>query len=513
MNTVVVAAADYLAAWDAKRVGALPSGSLSFRLRMRGEGRTGIALEAALKNDPRWQILVTETGLGLRARWADGWRTHTAPVASLDNGAWHHIVLSSGAGRVKVWVDGDLIYQAPGEAWFADGVALPGGIDELVIGRALGGERLMGEVADATFYDAVLSHEEALAVMGFAAPKVHRVLINHDGMSYRIPALVVVDDTMILVADRRHNGPGDAPNVIDLVCTRSEDAGETWSDPVVIVSPFQGGASTDACLLHDPATGKIWAFFSAYAPGHSQPAVLRKESGAKALIQVVTSTDAGATWSDPWTITPTNANPSVRCLGVSPGAGAVMADGTFLVPAYHEVIGDDRQTNFAATVLTSSDGGVSWQVGNPVYADGHPTYESTVFEGTPGEIVLMARNQHPSGCVLRAASPDLGHTWQDVTFLTDVPEIFSQPSSTRLPDGRVAFCNPSAMLPYRGWGVVRISSDHGKTWPVSRTVNAERHGYQSIAVRADGAIVVAWEHEWDSINVTVLPPPVAPIHA
>lgn len=506
MNTVVVAAADHLATWDAQRVGTLPTGSLSFRLRMRGAGRTGIALEAALAGDSRWQVWVTADGLRLRARWVEGWRTHEVPVAGLDDGAWHHVVISSGAGRVRVWVGGDLTYQAPGEAWFSDGAALPGGIDELVVGRGLDGARLMGEVADATFFDTALSHEEALEVMGFTAPKARPILVNHDGMSYRIPALAAVEEVLILVADRRHNGPGDAPNVIDLVCSRSLDGGETWSEPAVIVPPFAGGASTDSCLIHDPASGTVWALFSAYAPGHSQPAVLRNEPGTKAHIQAVTSTDAGASWSEPMTISPTNANPEVRCLGVSPGAGAVMADGTLLVPAYHEVTDAHGRLDFAATVLTSRDGGASWQVGQPVYADGHPTYECTVFEGAPGEIVLMARNQHPSGRVLRAVSSDLGMTWQDVSFLADVPEIFSQPSSTRISDGRVAFCNPSAMLPHRGWGVVRVSQDHGVTWPVRRTVNADRHGYQSIAVRPDGALVVVWEHEWDSIDVTVLPP-------
>lgn len=506
MNTVAVAAADVLATWDAKRVGSCEEGSLSFRLRMRGAGRTGIALEAAHAGDPRWQVWITADGLRLCARWAEGWRMHDIAASGLDDGAWHHVVMSSGSGRVRVWVDGDLIYQAPGEAWFADAAALPDGIDELVIGRALDGERLMGEIADATFYDAVLDHEAALEVMGHTAPKANPALVNHDGMSYRIPALVAVDDVLILVADRRHNGPGDAPNIIDLVCTRSTDGGQTWSAPSAIVPPFEGGASTDACLVHDPASGKVLALFSAYAPGHSQPAVLRNEPGAKAHIQMVTSTDAGASWSAPVTITPTNANPTVRCLGVSPGAGAVMADGTLLIPAYHEVIGTDGHVDFAATVLSSRDGGTSWQVGNPIDADEHPTYECTVFEGAPGTVVLMARNQHPSGRVLRAVSHDFGLTWQDVTFLADVPEIFSQPSSTRLTDGRIAFCNPSAMLPYRGWGVVRFSADHGQTWPVKRTVNADRHGYQSIAVRPDGAIVVAWEHEWDSIDVTVVEP-------
>lgn len=506
MIPLVIGAADSLSSWDTSRVGRLTQGTLSCAIRMRGAGRTGIAIEGALAGESRWQLWITPTGIALCARWEQEWRRHEATIPGLDDGAWHHLVITSGQGRVRIWADGDLCYQAPGEAWFADSAALPGPIDELVIGRAIDGERLMGEVANPTFYAEVASHDHSLALMGVVSPKAKPVLVNHDGMSYRIPALVNVDETLILLADRRHNGPGDAPNVIDLVCVRSEDHGATWSEPEVIVPPYLGGASTDACVLYDPSTKVLWALFSAYAPGHSQPAVLRNEPDAKALIQAVTSTDAGKTWSEPVVISPTNGRAEVRCLGVSPGAGVVLADGTLVIPAYHEVTDATGKVDFAATVLTSTDHGQHWQVGQPIWADGHPTYESTVFEGTPGQLVVMARNQHPSGRVLRATSTDLGITWNSVDFLADVPEVFSQPSSVRLVDGRVGFCNPSAMLPYRGWGVVRVSEDGGATWPIKRTLNADRHGYQSMAVLPDGTLAVAWEHEWDSIDVTICAP-------
>ena len=506
MKPVVVVAADRLADWDARRLGQTQKGTVSFSLRMRGAGRTGIAIEATCGDDPRWQLWVTATGLDVRARWAHGWRTHSVTAPNLDDGAWHDVVVCSAHGRFRVWLDGDLVYQAPGEAWFADGAALPGEIDTVVVGRAYAGERLMGEIANTHFYDHAVTHEQALALMHSQPPHVVTVLRNHDGMCYRIPALTSVGDTLVLVADRRHNGPGDAPNVIDLVCCRSLDGGQTWSDPQVIAPPFEGGASTDACVFFDHDTGKLWATYSAYAPGHSQPAVLRGDPSATAHIQYVVSEDAGATWSAPLPLVPLNLSDTVRCLGVSPGAGCVLGDGTLVIPAYHEVTDVAGQVDFAATVLTSTDHGGSWQVGNPVWADGHASYESTVFEGDDGVLVLMARNQHPSGTVMRATSHDLGLSWQDVEFLADVPEIFSQPSSTRLHDGRIAFCNPSAMLPHRGWGRIRVSTDLGKSWPVTRTINADRHGYQSMAELPDGTLVVAWEHEWDAIDVTRCPP-------
>ena len=128
---------------------------------------------------------------------------------------------------------------------------------------------------------------------------------------------------------------------------------------------------------------------------------------ATAHIQYVVSEDAGATWSAPLPLVPLNLSDTVRCLGVSPGAGCVLGDGTLVIPAYHEVTDAAGQVDFAATVLTSTDHGGSWQVGNPVWADGHASYESTVFEGDDGVLVLMARNQHPSGTVMRA----INHDW------------------------------------------------------------------------------------------------------
>ncbi len=62
-----------------------------------------------------------------------------------------------------------------------------------------------------------------------------KVIFNDGKNGYRIPSLVNADGTLVAVADRGTTGAD--WGYIELVCRTSEDAGKTWSDEKVIVSP------------------------------------------------------------------------------------------------------------------------------------------------------------------------------------------------------------------------------------------------------------------------------------
>ncbi|WP_217369400.1 sialidase family protein [Nonomuraea antri] len=60
--------------------------------------------------------------------------------------------------------------------------------------------------------------------------------------TYRIPALEVTPDGMVVAAyDRRNNSSGDLPGDLDVLVRTSRDSGCTWTDPV-LVADHQGGA-------------------------------------------------------------------------------------------------------------------------------------------------------------------------------------------------------------------------------------------------------------------------------
>jgi len=102
---------------------------------------------------------------------------------------------------------------------------------------------------------------------------------GEDGVcQYRIPALVCTNSgTLIAVCDARVDRPGDAPNNIDLVMKRSFDDGATWSEMEVIQRYPGDEAACDPCLLVDREADAVWAFYdyAVPAPGHPEGRIVK----------------------------------------------------------------------------------------------------------------------------------------------------------------------------------------------------------------------------------------------
>jgi len=96
---------------------------------------------------------------------------------------------------------------------------------------------------------------------------------GEDGVcEYRIPALVVTNEgTLVAVCDARVDRPGDAPNNIDLVMKRSFDNGRTWT-PMQLIRRYPGDeAACDPCMLMDRDTDTIWVFYDYAVPAADHP--------------------------------------------------------------------------------------------------------------------------------------------------------------------------------------------------------------------------------------------------
>lgn len=242
----------------------------------------------------------------------------------------------------------------------------------------------------------------------------------------------------------------------------------------------------------------------------------------------VHSDDDGQTWSQPVFIDRQVKAPWMPFLGICPGRGIQLQRapyaGRLLAPYYFT---SETGRHYSSGVLISDDGGRSWRRGGSVndgrVFDGEPidprtlhvdaasASETTVVELGDGSVRAFFRNQHPSGRVGTCISEDGGETWGPISYLEQVPEIFSQPNAISWPatadepSQRVAFVNASRMLPYRGCGVVRISDDGGQTWPTSRCVNPYHFVYQCLTVLPDGRLGLLWERETAGVYFTALP--------
>jgi len=80
-------------------------------------------------------------------------------------------------------------------------------------------------------------------------------------LTYRIPAMTVTrDGTILAIVEARRNGPADHGD-IDLVLKRSSDLGRTWEDPIIIYD--RGGHTVgNPAPVVDRDTGTVWLPFT-----------------------------------------------------------------------------------------------------------------------------------------------------------------------------------------------------------------------------------------------------------
>lgn len=235
------------------------------------------------------------------------------------------------------------------------------------------------------------------------------------------------------------------------------------------------------------------------------------------------SDDQGTTWSKPRHINHMVKSPWMKFLGTGPGTGIQIDSGKYkgrlVVPVYFSNQGGRV---YSSAVIYSDDGGITWNRGGSpndgrkyngqtitaqsATVPASSLHEATVVQSGIDELTLYMRNLNPGQKIGVSYSKDGGTSWSEPVFDQHVPEIFSQPNAISFDNHEnVLFANASARLPYRGWGVIRLSENNGKTWSHSRTFNDGRYVYQAMTRLPNGNIALLWEREWQGIYYTELP--------
>ena len=240
------------------------------------------------------------------------------------------------------------------------------------------------------------------------------------------------------------------------------------------------------------------------------------------FLQMIYSDDDGATWSAPVNLNQDVKEEWMSFCGTSPGTGVQLRSGRLVVPIYYN---GEHKRHFSAAVVYSDDGGATWKRGKSpndgrifegrqidsrtLDTEAGATHEATLIERADGSLLMLMRNQHPSGKVAAAVSTDGGETWGEVYFAQEITEIFCQPNAVPWPSEecpeRVMFANASQMRPYRGRGVLRLSEDGGRTWIASRTFNPAHYVYQCMTILPDGTLGLLWEREMQGLYFTRIP--------
>jgi sialidase-1 len=248
-------------------------------------------------------------------------------------------------------------------------------------------------------------------------------------------------------------------------------------------------------------TGRVLLMYQRYPPGRREHNVVPGLTGTNVCTSWITqSDDDGVSWSAPRDLTVQLKRATATSLASGPGIGIELRRGPhagrLIMPFNEGPAGKWRV--FAAF---SDDGGATWKSGDPApnAGPGHGN-EVQMAELDDGAVLLNARNQ--DGAKLRkvATSRDGGATWSPLADDPHLQEPVCQASLLRHPNTGAAsnavllFCNPASQRG-RTNGVVRLSRDAGRTWPVSRVIYPGSFAYSCMAPLPDGSVALLFERD------------------
>ena len=345
--------------------------------------------------------------------------------------------------------------------------------------------------------------------MGIALRKAGDDNVN----TYRIPGITTTDKgTLIAVYDIRYNNSKDLPENIDVGMSRSVDGGQTWQPMKVIMdmgAPHDNNGIGDPSVLFDPVTKKIWVA-ALWSKGNrsiagSEPGLSADTTGQFVL---VSSSDDGLTWSEPYNITTQVKNPAWHLYFQGPGSGIAMQNGTLVFPSQYW--DETRKPGIPhSSIIYSTDHGVSWKSGMGAKSN---TTESSVVETERGSLMLNMRDNRGKFRSV-AVTGDMGKTWKEhATSQRALPDPVCMGSlikATMNIKGTMKdvlfFSNPNTSSGRYNL-TIKASLDLGETWePVNQLLIDERrsYGYSALTKVDDKTIGILYEGTKDLYFVKV----------
>lgn len=271
------------------------------------------------------------------------------------------------------------------------------------------------------------------------------------GQQIRFPGASKLADGTIVVAYYEGPSHGATNGLIKLV--RSTDDGMTWSSPILVTDQTHDPRGPQLTTLSDGTL--LLTYF--YMEWTSAPYVAHGTF-------VMRSTDGGLTWSSPSAV---GTQMSCACGPVWPDSYAggwsahkgpivELASGDLLIPLYGTTTTDGR---IRATVVRSTDGGVTWDAPNEVtLAVGSISYYEPNLSVLPsGELIATIRTSGATKLWLSRSFDD-GFTWT-TPVATDIPA--ESHSQIVLDDGSILFSYGNPTLPGRPTEGIVIENPSG----------------------------------------------------
>jgi hypothetical protein len=281
------------------------------------------------------------------------------------------------------------------------------------------------------------------------------------------------DGRLLLVYTHFTGGAGDHAQA-HLAGRYSADDGQNWTAEDTLILPNEGGMNVMSVSLRRLADGRIAVFY------------LRKNSQADCRPFMRTSDDEAKSWSEPIAIVPEEA---VGYYVLNNDRVLQLDGGRLVVPlALHQDSTTEKWApNARQLCYLSNDGGKTWSRGSeaptpdPIGGKAVVTQEPGVVALKDGRLMLWCRTDAGSQYV--AYSSDDGNSWSKLQP-SNIVSPLSPATIERIPASGdlLLVWNDHRDVPANLRGKrtplrVAVSSDDGKTWSRTKTLEDDPHGW------------------------------------
>jgi len=299
------------------------------------------------------------------------------------------------------------------------------------------------------------------------------------------PVLATISEREVIAVLRSCAGHVGIEGRLDVV--RSEDCGDSWSEPIVVAdsdrddrNPALGIAKSGTIVLAYHAQG------SYDANGKFAPSLRNVD------MHVIRSHDGGITWEEPYLLNFEPLRPHSAY-----GKIVTMSDGTLLMPIYGQATGvldceADVQSHSGCLsyLMRSKDEGLTWGDPSVVGAD---LNEAAYLLLPNGELLGVLRSNDSEQALYSCRSADAGYTWTKPQRITEPREHPADLIS--LSHDYILLTFGHRHLPYGVQGM--ISRDGGHTWDRKRLLFCDDRpgtdcGYPSSVRLPNGRIITAY---------------------
>ena len=308
---------------------------------------------------------------------------------------------------------------------------------------------------------------------------------------YRIPALLTTPKGTLLAFVEARKDSWEDQGHIEILMRRSSDEGKTWTPPQLVKRDGTNAVSNPTVVV-DRDTGTIWLLLVRTSTmKYKNVDAIEKVTGRVSDVWVMHSNDEGAAWAGPTDITRSVNQRGWNRVLPGPGVGIQLRSGRLVIPCVH--FNKEVGTDF---IIYSDDHGKSWRQGHSIEGK---MDEDQIVELADGSLAINMRNYDDKGHRGIAISKDGGLTWSkpvsDPTLIEPTCEasFIRYTQSPPFGKNRLLFSNPASPND-RVRMTVRLSYDEGRTWPVSKLLNAGGSAYSCLTVLPDMRIGCLYEN-------------------